>query len=108
MTADGSGGAERERARLVVAVRGRVQGVGYRVFALREAMRLDLAGWVANERNGAVSVVAEGPRGDLEALVERLEAGPPAALVEHVDVHWEPARGLGAGFRIASGAHTGD
>jgi len=55
-----------------------------------------------------VSVVAEGPRGDLEALVERLEAGPPAALVEHVDVHWEPARGLGAGFRIASGAHTGD
>jgi acylphosphatase len=97
-----------QRTRLVAEVRGRVQGVGYRVFVLREAMWLDLDGWVANERGGSVSVIAEGSRSDLEALVERLEEGPPAALVEHVLVRWEPPRGLDGGFRIASGAHTGD
>jgi len=97
-----------QRARLVAEVRGRVQGVGYRVFVLREAMYLDLAGWVANERGGSVSVVAEGPRADLEALIERLESGPPAAIVERVVVLWEPARGIAEGFRIASGAHPGD
>jgi len=109
MVADEPGGAERrQRARLVVEVRGRVQGVGYRVFALREAMRLDLDGSVANERNGTVRVIAEGPRMDLEALVERLAEGPPAALVERVSVRWEPPRGLDTGFWIASGAHSGD
>ncbi len=96
------------RARLVASVRGRVQGVGYRVFAFREARRLDLDGYVANERDGSVSVVAEGPRTALVALVERLQDGPPAALVERVITRWEPARGIGVGFRIESGAHPGD
>jgi acylphosphatase len=97
-----------QHERLVAEVRGRVQGVGFRAFALREAMRLDLHGSVSNERNGSVKVIAEGPRADLELLLERLEDGPPAALVEHVIVRWEPARGLRSGFWIASGGHPGD
>jgi acylphosphatase len=78
------------------------------VFALREAAYLGLDGFVANEPDGSVRVVAEGPRPDLDALVERLEEGPPAALVDRVITRWEPARGIGAGFRIQSGAHRGD
>lgn len=108
MTGGPTGDQRHLRARAVVEVRGRVQGVGYRVFALREAMRLDLDGSVANERDGSVRVIVEGPRIDLDVLIARLEEGPPAALVERVDVRWEPARGLGSGFRIASGAHPGD
>jgi acylphosphatase len=100
--------SRRQHARLVAEVRGRVQGVGFRAFALREAMRLDLHGSVSNERNGSVNVIAEGPRADLEMLLERLEDGPPAALVERVIVHWEPARGLRSGFWLASGGHPGD
>ena len=96
------------RARVDARVVGRVQGVGYRVFALREAGRLDLAGFVANERDGSVRVVAEGARPVLDALLVRLEDGPPAAMVERVIVRWEPARGIGTGFRIESGAHRGD
>lgn len=96
------------RERLEALVRGRVQGVGYRVFALREAMRLGLDGWVANELDGSVHVVAEGPRADLEALVGRLEEGPPAGFVERVVFRWEPARGLAGGFRIESRGHRGD
>jgi len=89
-------------------VRGRVQGVGFRVWALREGMHLGLAGFVANEADGSVRVVAEGSRPDLDRLVERLEEGPPSAIVDRVVPRWEPARGLAAGFRIESGAHRGD
>jgi len=95
-------------ARLDATVRGRVQGVGYRVFAVREADRLDLDGFVANEADGSVRVVAEGPRGDLDTLLERLRDGPPAAIVDRVLERWEPARGLPAGFRIESRGHRGD
>jgi acylphosphatase len=94
--------------RLDASIRGRVQGVGFRVFALREAMTLGLAGSVANEADGSVRVVAEGSRADLEALLDRLRDGPPAGIVDRVTERWEPARGLPSGFRIESGAHRGD
>jgi acylphosphatase len=96
------------RDRLDATVHGHVQGVGYRVFALREAMDLGLAGWVANESDGSVHVVAEGAKRDLDALLARLEAGPPAAIVDRVAARWEPARGAATGFRIESRAHRGD
>jgi acylphosphatase len=101
-----SGGPGVER--LDATVRGRVQGVGYRVFALREAVYLGLSGHVANMADGSVHVVAEGPRADLDALLERLAEGPPAGIVERVITRWEPARGLVDGFRIDPGAHRGD
>jgi acylphosphatase len=97
-----------DRERLDATVRGRVQGVGYRVYALREAMALDLDGSVANRADGSVRVVAEGPRRALEALLDRLREGPPAGWVDDVLVRWEPARGVGVGFRIESGHHRGD
>lgn len=101
---DGAAG----RARLEALVRGRVQGVGYRVFALREASRLGLDGFVANEPDGSVRVLAEGPRAALETLLGRLDEGPPAGFVDRVITRWEPARGMPPGFRIESGAHRGD
>jgi acylphosphatase len=104
----GEPGSAGGRTRLDASVRGRVQGVGYRVFALREAGALGLDGFVANEADGSVRVVAEGRRADLEGLVARLEDGPPAGYVDRVVARWEPARGIGRGFRIESGAHRGD
>jgi acylphosphatase len=97
-----------ERIRLDATVRGRVQGVGYRVFALREAMALGLDGSVANLGDGGVRVVAEGSRRELETLLAILREGPPAGWVDDVITSWEPARGIARGFRIASGAHRGD
>ena len=96
------------RARLEAVARGRVQGVGFRVFVLREAMHLGLDGFVANARDGSVRVLVEGQRDDLVALLERLREGPPASVVERVIERWEPARGIGPGFRIESGEHRGD
>jgi acylphosphatase len=96
------------RERLDAFVRGRVQGVGFRYFVLREASYLGLDGFVANERDGSVRVVAEGPTRVLDELLDRLREGPPASIVERVIERREPARGIGSGFRVESGQHRGD
>jgi acylphosphatase len=100
--------AEGPPVRLDATVMGRVQGVGFRFFALREAMELGLDGWVANTPDGSVRCVAEGPRARLEAFLERLREGPPAAIVERVNDAWMPATGTLGPFGVRSGAHPGD
>ena len=104
MTAGESAG----RARLDAAVHGRVQGVGFRYFAAREASRLGLDGWVANEADGSVRCIAEGPAADLEVLLRRLREGPSSAVVTDVRVAWGSVRGEGPGFSVRSGWHRGD
>ena len=94
--------------RLDANVSGRVQGVGYRYFVLREAMALGLEGWVANTMDGSVRCVAEGPREQLEILLSRLRIGPAAAIVEHISAAWMPATGTIGPFEVRSGAHRGD
>jgi acylphosphatase len=69
-------------------VAGRVQGVFFRMFVLREAQALGLGGMVRNLPDGRVEVAAEGERPKLERLVERLQAGPRGAVVSSVNVDW--------------------
>ena len=66
-------------------VSGRVQGVGFRWFVMREASRLDLAGFVRNLSDGTVEVVARGPSQALTVLERKLAAGPSGAHVRGVD-----------------------
>ena len=95
-------------ARLDATVVGHVQGVGFRYFVLREAMDLDLRGWVANTPHGSVRCVAEGPRGSLDILLERLREGPVSAIVDRVSVAWMPPTGTLGAFSVRSGGHSGD
>jgi acylphosphatase len=69
-------------------VSGRVQGVFFRMFVMREANALRLCGRVKNLRDGSVEVLAEGERAGLETLIQRLHKGPPAASVQNVAVDW--------------------
>ena len=78
-------------SRLWARVEGRVQGVGFRYFVLSRARALSLGGWVRNVPDGAVEVLAEGPRPDLEKLRDHLLRGPAAARVLKVDEHWTEA-----------------
>ncbi len=65
-------------------VSGVVQGVGYRFFAHRTALRLDLTGYVKNLLDGRVEVYAIGPPGVLQMLRGELERGPRGASVSDV------------------------
>jgi len=65
---------------------GRVQRVGYRRFVLDSAQELGVAGYVKNERDGSVTVFAQGDDVVLEKFVEVLKSPPPPALVRSVDV----------------------
>jgi len=80
-----------DRARLTALVRGRVQGVGFRYFAVEQATRLGLTGYARNLRDGRhVEIIAEGERAALEALLAALRRGPPGAWVEDVRADWGP------------------
>jgi acylphosphatase len=65
-------------------IRGRVQGVGFRWFVMREAERLKLGGYVQNLPDGSVEVVSQGPEAVLEMLEAHLERGPSHARVDDV------------------------
>ncbi len=71
-----------------IFVRGRVQGVGFRAFALDEARGLGLSGYCRNLPDGRVEVFADGEKAVIAFLIERLQAGPRMAEVEEVQVAW--------------------
>jgi acylphosphatase len=86
--------------RVHLVILGRVQGVGFRWYAVREAERLGLAGTVANRADGGVEVEAEGDRAKLERLVEALRIGPRASRITSVDEAWSEGPGRFEGFHI--------
>jgi acylphosphatase len=77
--------------RLAATVRGRVQFVMFRDFTQRKASTLGLKGWVWNNPDGTVSVVAEGEEETLKKLLEQIEKGPILARVDDVTHEWQPA-----------------
>jgi acylphosphatase len=81
-------------------VRGRVQGVGFRWFVEREAHILGIAGWVRNNHNGTVEVLAQGTRDQLAGLRSRLREGPRAARVDDVEESDAQATAGLSSFRI--------
>lgn len=86
--------------RVEIRVEGRVQGVGFRHFTAQQARRLGVDGWVRNESDGSVHIVAEGPRAALEELIERVMSGPSTARVTRVNPGWMDASGELSGFMV--------
>ena len=65
-----------------VIVDGAVQGVGYREFTRRAALRLKVSGWVRNRSDGAVEALVRGSPAAVEALIAEMRRGPRLAVVE--------------------------
>jgi acylphosphatase len=65
-------------------VLGRVQGVGYRWWAVETARRLGLRGWVRNRRDGSVEIHAAGAGAALGEFARACEGGPASARVSEV------------------------
>ena len=92
--------SESTTRRLHAIVKGQVQGVGYRQYAVRQARALGLTGWVRNLHDRSVEVVAEGPEDRLETFTASLREGPSSAVVWSVDVRYEQVTGHDTAFRV--------
>lgn len=78
-----------DRTRAHVYVSGTVQGVYFRATTRDEARKRDVDGWVRNLDDGRVEAVFEGPREDVEEMIDFCHEGSSAATVEDVDVTYE-------------------
>ena len=91
--------AERQAKRFFVA--GRVQGVGYRYFAMNTAEQMGLAGYAKNMPDGRVEVYAIGPSSRLQEFARELRLGPALAEVEDVsEVDAEVLPAFSSGFSV--------
>ncbi len=91
--------SEKERTRAHVFVTGRVQGVYFRATTRDRARDQGVDGWVRNLDDGRVEAVFEGPRDDVESMVEFCHEGSPAAQVESVAAEYDDPEGLD-GFEV--------
>jgi acylphosphatase len=78
-------------------ITGKVQGVGYRLWAMRTAAALGLRGWVRNRFDGSVEALVTGTANNVGAMVEACREGPRGARVAEVTVATDEDDGS-AGF----------
>ncbi|HEV8339432.1 MAG TPA: acylphosphatase [bacterium] len=88
------------RVRRRVLLEGRVQGVGFRFYTVRQAQALGVGGFVRNLPDGRVEAEAEGTPSAVEAFLHRLRRGPAGSVVRRIDSVSLPPRGEEV-FRIA-------
>jgi len=88
------------RKQIVLKIYGKVQGVFFRDSSQEKARELNLSGWVRNEPDGAVAIVAEGGEKELKELIEWCKNGPGHAKVDEVDVKWTEPTGRFDGFVV--------
>ena len=88
------------KKRVKLNIRGKVQGVWFRGSTEKEAIKLNIKGWVKNNSDGSVSVVAEGDEEALKTLIQWCKHGPTGARVDDIEVSWLDYRGEFQNFQI--------
>lgn len=73
--------------RLQVTVSGSVQGVGFRYFTQMKAVQFGITGWVKNNTNGTVHIVAAGDKDNLDQFIHELRLGNPFSKVENIEIN---------------------
>lgn len=88
------------QTRLELIIKGRVQGVGYRLSAQARARSLGLSGWVRNCADGSVQAIVEGPQDVVVAFLEWCRQGPPLARVTELQHNFSEPKGHFEGFEL--------
>lgn len=83
-----------------LTISGKVQGVGFRAFVLRNAREAGVNGWVKNTYDGRVEVIFAGNKSQVNKMINMVNQGPRWARVEKVDVKDEPYNENLTGFHI--------
>ena len=89
-----------ENVRAHVFIAGRVQGVAFRWETQRVAEKHQVRGWVRNLPDSRVEAVFEGPRPQVNAVLDWCREGPSIARVDEVDIQWEDLKGEFEDFAI--------
>ena len=82
-----------------LTIRGRVQGVGYRHWAMTAGLRLGITGWVRNRTDGSVEALIVGDDAAIGAMIDACRRGPAGARVDDVDIEPVDLDVLPEGFR---------
>jgi acylphosphatase len=82
-----------------LAITGRVQGVGYRDWALTTGRSLGVSGWVRNRSDGSVEALVVGEEAAVGAMIEACRHGPSLARVDSIDVEPVDLDVVPEGFR---------
>jgi len=88
------------KKQVILKIYGRVQMVLFRDSTRKKARQLGLTGWVSNESDGTVKVVAKGEKRKLEELIKWCYNGPITARVDKIDIDWQKATGQFDNFEI--------
>ena len=88
------------KSRYKVLVKGIVQGVNFRYYTQRQALKYSITGWVRNLPDGSVAAVFEGEEQDVEAMVQWCRQGPPSAQVTELIAQPEEYRGEFSSFSV--------
>jgi acylphosphatase len=72
---------------LRLRIEGSVQAVGYRNFAIAEARKLGIDGWVRNRADGTVEALASGSTKSVETFVGLCMRGPEGSRIKNVELH---------------------
>ena len=88
------------KARALIYVSGKVQGVFFRQNTMKKAQSVDVLGWVKNLDDGRVEAVLEGEEETVKAVIEFCKVGPKGAQVIEINVNWELYRGEFQSFNI--------
>lgn len=68
-----------------VFVSGKVQRVGFRDYAIREAQRAGITGWVRNLHDGRVEMVIAGEDEAMARFLDHCRTGPPLARIDNIE-----------------------
>jgi acylphosphatase len=83
-----------------MVITGKVQGVGFRYFVLRQAQELGIYGWVSNKPNGDVEALAQGDKEDLDQFIAKVKQGSAFSRVDDVILNWDDGQENYTSFEI--------
>jgi len=86
--------------KIILKIYGRVQMVLFRDSTRRKAKKLNLVGWVMNQEDGTVQIMAEGEEENLKQLITWCYNGPMLAKVDKIDITWQGPTGQFKKFEI--------
>lgn len=85
---------------ILAIIKGRVQGVAFRWYAMKKAVECDLTGYVKNREDQSLEIFIQGNTFNLDYFIKWCHIGPPSARVDRVEIMEKDPEGSFDNFEI--------